>query len=419
MDRSYLLHSANLPSIDELGIALFREHVFQDKNINSSILGGACALVFKARGDASGQGFVPELFKEAVGMFHTLAVYTKNFEPMLLSQSQDYFDEWAQRNSSELSLAAYVDQCHAMFRKEIDRCDAFALDESTKRNLNSQMDTHLVFDQQQRLTNIVDVVELMDENNLTALKSLYQLLEKKGLGEKLKAPFEEYIDSDGTSIVFDEKRQSEMVIRLLQFKQKLDLMWETSFTKNQALGHCLREAFESFINKTKKTNMTWGTDNDKPGEMIAKYADLILRGGSKAIPDSVASQTPPAAGNEEEMDENDVDEDSQINRQLEQVLDLFRFVHGKAVFEAFYKKDLAKRLLMNRSASADAEKSMLDKLKQGESTNLSCRNIAYPDQNVALASRKIWRQCLKTLSLRVKRIPRTGTCLWKLSDLRQ
>ena len=39
---------------------------------------------------------------------------------------------------------------------------------------------------------------------------------------------------------------------------------------------------------------------------------------------------------------------------------------GKDVFEAFYKKDLAKRLLIGKSASVDAEKSMLSKLKQGE-----------------------------------------------------
>ena len=38
---------------------------------------------------------------------------------------------------------------------------------------------------------------------------------------------------------------------------------------------------------------------------------------------------------------------------------------GKDVFEAFYKKDLAKRLLLGKSASFDAEKSMLLKLKQG------------------------------------------------------
>ena len=36
------------------------------------------------------------------------------------------------------------------------------------------------------------------------------------------------------------------------------------------------------------------------------------------------------------------------------------------MFEAFYKKDLAKRLLLSKSASYDAEKSMLLKLKQGQ-----------------------------------------------------
>ena len=42
------------------------------------------------------------------------------------------------------------------------------------------------------------------------------------------------------------------------------------------------------------------------------------------------------------------------------------------MFEAFYKKDLAKRLLLGKSASFDAEKSMLLKLKQGE----HCRQLS-------------------------------------------
>ena len=33
------------------------------------------------------------------------------------------------------------------------------------------------------------------------------------------------------------------------------------------------------------------------------------------------------------------------------------------MFEAFYKKDLAKRLLLGRSSSTDAEKAMITKLK--------------------------------------------------------
>jgi len=36
---------------------------------------------------------------------------------------------------------------------------------------------------------------------------------------------------------------------------------------------------------------------------------------------------------------------------------------GKDVFEAFYKKDLSKRLLLGNSASIDAEKAMISKLK--------------------------------------------------------
>ena len=40
---------------------------------------------------------------------------------------------------------------------------------------------------------------------------------------------------------------------------------------------------------------------------------------------------------------------------------------GKDVFEAFYKNHLARRLLHNKSASTDLERSMLAKLKQGVS----------------------------------------------------
>lgn len=57
--------------------------------------------------------------------------------------------------------------------------------------------------------------------------------------------------------------------------------------------------------------------------------------------------------------------EEELEKILDKLLILFRFIHGKDVFEAFYKKDLAKRLLVGKSASVDAEKSMLSKLKQG------------------------------------------------------
>jgi len=45
-------------------------------------------------------------------------------------------------------------------------------------------------------------------------------------------------------------------------------------------------------------------------------------------------------------------------------MQIFRYINGKDVFEAFYKKDLAKRLLMGKYSSIDAEKSMIVRLKQ-------------------------------------------------------
>jgi cullin-4 len=42
---------------------------------------------------------------------------------------------------------------------------------------------------------------------------------------------------------------------------------------------------------------------------------------------------------------------------------LFRCIHGKDVFEAFYKKDLARRLLLLKTLSLDAERSVIAKLR--------------------------------------------------------
>ena len=349
-----------------MGNLQFRSNIFSDTTLKPIILQGACDLVASDRqGDQ--EPFDGSLFRQAVAMFHTLSVYTKEFEPKLLGESQTFFRQWAASQCSSQGLADYVVECHTLIGREMSRCDLFNFEATTKRDLTMQLEKFLVEDHEEELVRTQEVMELMDCDDLGALRRLYSLLQRKGLGEKLRPPFELYINTQGSAIVFDEAREAEMVIRLLAFKKKLDMMWETSFSKNEGLGHSLREAFESFINKTKKSNMTWGTDNPKPGEMIAKYVDMILRGGVKAIPVNLYPATVNAiVMPEADMDEDEADEDVQINRQLDQVLDLFRFVHGKAVFEAFYKKDLARRLLMGRSASSDAEKNMLNRLKSGK-----------------------------------------------------
>eukprot|EP00163_Fabomonas_tropica_P030098 TRINITY_DN6688_c0_g1_i14.p1 TRINITY_DN6688_c0_g1~~TRINITY_DN6688_c0_g1_i14.p1 ORF type:complete len:450 (+),score=116.75 TRINITY_DN6688_c0_g1_i14:151-1350(+) len=121
-----------------------------------------------------------------------------------------------------------------------------------------------------------------------------------------------------------------MVPDLLDYKAKLTALLSTAFHSDPTFTNAMKESFESFINARQM----------KPAELLAKFIDMKLRSGNKG-------QT------EEELEAT-----------LDNVMTLFRYLQGKDVFEAFYKKDLGKRLLLGRSASFDSEKSMIGKLKQ-------------------------------------------------------
>lgn len=350
LDQSFLLHSKELHVIREMGLIQFRSYIFADAVMKPKVLQGACDLIQADRIEANSIVAESTLLRNAIELFHGLDVYMTDFEPLLVSQSGAFFSSWAEEQAAQY-LVTYVVQCHRLLEREVTRCELYSLNRSTKQKLSELLDQALVADQQDVLLNERDILGLLRIRDKTALQRLYSLLNRKELGTQLKTAFSNYIIEDGSNIVFDEEKESEMVVRLLEFKQSLDDTWANSFDRNEVLGHTLREAFETFMNKKKQSGTT--TDNPKTGEMIAKYVDRLLRGGWKLTPAGKPGDVPLA------------DEDAEINRQLDQVLDLFRFVHGKAVFEAFYKNDLARRLLLGRSASDDAEKSMLAKLKTG------------------------------------------------------
>ena len=114
-----------------------------------------------------------------------------------------------------------------------------------------------------------------------------------------------------------------------RFYLSLDAVQREAFCSNSAFAAAMKDAFESFINARA----------NRPAELVARHIDGLMRAGNRAQ-------------SEEELE-----------GALDKVLILFRYLQGKDVFEAFYKRDLAKRLLLGRSASIDAEKSMIAKLK--------------------------------------------------------
>ena len=355
-----------------------------------------------------------QLLKAAVKMFRVLDLYVSHLEPVYLKQTVEHYVKWSINTIIPGGLAAYVNGCQDHIIRESEECVTIELDTPTRWTLQESLEDVFIIAHQSYLLDEVEIIKLFNENAFSSLKDLYTILQRKSLGTRLKPVFEKYIVDTGTDIIFDEVREQEMVIRLLEFKQKLDQISEQAFLKNEELGHTLREAFENFINKTKRSNMTWGTDNSKPGEMIAKYVDTILKGGVKTIvsTSSTTLTNAKATNGEEDADHSSVDEDFEIEKQLDNVLDLFRFVHGKAVFEAFYKRDLARRLLLARSASADAEKSMMARLRTGMIAVESAFDPLQltPKQNAVLDLPIILSRCSKTWNWLEKRFCPTVKC---------
>jgi cullin-4 len=352
--------------MEDQGIAQFRHAVFQkgrvmgDRSLGARVVAGICDLVEYDRTGESAL-FDAGLLRESISMLHIFGIYGKSFEPLFLKLSRDFFHKFAKQQATS-SMKDYITSCDKLLHKEGLRCDTYNFDTITKRSLLDKAHELLIVEQSAILLNAHGLSKLIENGVMQSLKSLYSLLSLSNMHNKLRSPWEEHIHSEGSKIVSDTDRVDDMVVRLLELKRSLDLIVRDAFERDETFTYSLREAFSGFINDRKNISV-WGTSNSKVGEMIAKYIDALLRGGLKAVPRSLIFDAKDRDAAEKQGQGSTGDEDAELDRQLEQGLELFRFIEGKDVFEAFYKKDLARRLLMGRSASQDAERNMLAKLK--------------------------------------------------------
>ncbi|KAH7041036.1 Cullin family protein [Microdochium trichocladiopsis] len=399
LDRAFLLNQKDLQQINDMTISLFRRACFKHTELNRhgrlpgpDAISGMCDLVeYDRRADAR---FDAALLRDSVSMVNVLNIYGKYFEPKLLSCSRAYFSEFAEEHSAA-SLKSYITACEGLLAREDFRCNAYNFDSTTKRQLMDDAHATLIDEYTDKLLDGESLSKLLDENEVEVLKALYELLRLSSIQKKLKEPWTAYIKVAGSAIVNDTARGDEMVVRLLLFRRTLDVMIRDAFDKDADFSYSLKEAFASFVND-KKILASWKTGTSKVGEMIAKHIDLLLRGGLKTLPQSLLSDVQDRADAEKSGQASTGDEDAELDRQLDQALELFRFIEGKDVFEAFYKQDLARRLLMGRSASADAERSMLSKLKSecGSSFTHNLEQM-FKDQALArdeMASYRAWRE---------------------------
>ncbi|XP_004631217.1 cullin-4A [Octodon degus] len=325
LDRTYVLQNSMLPSIWDMGLELFRNHIISDKMVQGKTIDGILLLIERER---SGEAVDRSLLRSLLSMLSDLQVYKDSFEVKFLEETNCLYAAEGQRLMQEREVPEYLNHVSKRLEEEGDRVITY-LDHSTQKPLIACVEKQLLGE---HLTAILQkgLDHLLDENRVPDLTQMYQLFSRvRGGQQALLLHWSEYIKTFGTTIVINPEKDKDMVQDLLEFKDRVDHVVEVCFQRNERFVHLMKESFEAFINKRP----------NKPAELIAKHVDSKLR-----------------AGNKEATDE-------ELERILDKIMILFRFIHGKDVFEAFYKKDLAKRLLVGKSASVDAEKSMLSKLK--------------------------------------------------------
>ncbi|GKU86773.1 hypothetical protein SLEP1_g1253 [Rubroshorea leprosula] len=130
------------------------------------------------------------------------------------------------------------------------------------------------------------------------------------------------------------KEAYEVLIRkIIELHDKYMAYVTDCFSNNTLFHKALKEAFEVFCNKT--------VAGGSSAELLATFCDNILKkGGSEKLGDEAIEET------------------------LEKVVKLLAYISDKDLFAEFYWKKLARRLLFDRSANDDHERSILTKLKQ-------------------------------------------------------
>ncbi|EPQ07427.1 Cullin-1, partial [Myotis brandtii] len=136
-----------------------------------------------------------------------------------------------------------------------------------------------------------------------------------------------------------EMKDPKMYVQtVLDVHKKYNALVMSAFNNNVGFVAALDKACGRFINNNAVTKMA--QSSSKSPELLARYCDSLLKKSSK---------------NPEEAELEDT---------LNQAMVVFKYIEDKDVFQKFYAKMLAKRLVHQNSASDDAEASMISKLKQ-------------------------------------------------------
>ncbi|KAF9952455.1 hypothetical protein BGZ70_000594 [Mortierella alpina] len=271
----------------------------------------------------------------------TLEVYRQYFEKPFVNATEVYYKMESEKFLSENSVTEYMKKAEARLAEEESRVQMY-LHASTHKPLIQTCETVLV----KGHTEIIweEFQNLLNQDKQEDLFRMFSLLLRIPDGlDPLRARFEAHVRKAGLSAIekiADESTETlepkVYVDALLEVHKKYNDLVQTAFRGEAGFVASLDKACREFVNRNKICK----SSTSKSPEQLARYCDSLLRKSSK---------------NPEENDLEDI---------LNSIMTVFKYVEDKDVFQKFYSKMLAKRLVNDTSASDDAEAGMISRLKE-------------------------------------------------------
>lgn len=329
-----------------LHLVRWKEDMFG--STQNAVMDAVLRLVEKQR---NGETIEQSKIKDVVGSFvslgideadsskSTLDVYRQYFEKPYLEATGKYYEIESKQFLAENAVVDYMKKAERRLDEEKERVPLYLLAE-IMQPLMKTCEQALIAEHASLLRDEFQV--LLDNDREEDMARMYKLLARipEGL-DPLRAKFEAHVRRAGLLAVDKVAQQAETldakayIDALLEVHSQYASLVQNAFTGESEFVRSLDNACREYVNRNKITLK----NSARSPELLAKHADNVLKRSTKAA------------------------EEDDMEKMLNEVMTVFKYIEDKDVFQKFYSRHLAKRLVNGTSASGDAETSMISKLK--------------------------------------------------------
>lgn len=308
-------------SIWNLGVGLFRTAVLQCGDSFQAVVKLVLRALNAYRSSDLALGCdswvappVSRVVLIALQMFSLLNVYDNCLEKAVIDDARVFYTNQGQVGLKRADLADYL--CELERRSLLEVSIGKHMKESTAESLIGIFKEKMLRDHVISLLAQPRLVELVEIQNVVALSRAYRLFNDIDQ-HAIRNPWNAYIKDKGTSLLGLE--DGTVVHRLIEFKDQLQSIRKTCFGDESF--YSAKDSFESFLNQ----------DPSRAAMLLAGHFGVLL--------------------------EDELEKDT-----LTVVMDLFRYIQAKDIFEAYFRKDLHRRLL-SKTKISEQELEVIDALR--------------------------------------------------------